>query len=249
MKKNTKRKKINKNKKEHIDKLVIVLIVFVVILVVNIFFLLSSISSSNKDYKKLQQENKKIQKKLDEMEKLTDIIFLGDSITEYYDLDKYYDKKIIKSGVAGYTTDDILNNIDEMVFKYNPRKIFLLIGTNDLRDEKSIEYVTNNIEKIVNVIHEKTPYTRIYVESIYPVNNTDSSKISHDMVGIRKNEDIQEINKNIKDYCIKNKFTYINMYKELSDDDGNLKLEYTREGLHMSDEGYEVITKKLNRYI
>ena len=37
------------------------------------------------------------------------------------------------------------------------------------------------------------------------------------------------------------------MYKELSDDDGNLKLEYTREGLHMSDEGYEVITKKLNK--
>ena len=69
------------------------------------------------------------------------------------------------------------------------------------------------------------------------------------MVGVRKNEDIQEINKNIKNYCSKNNFTYINMYKELLDNDGNLKLEYTKEGLHMSDEGYKVITEKLKKVL
>ena len=39
------------------------------------------------------------------------------------------------------------------------------------------------------------------------------------------------------------------MYDELVDKNGNLKLEYTKEGLHMSDDGYKIITKKLKKYV
>ena len=39
------------------------------------------------------------------------------------------------------------------------------------------------------------------------------------------------------------------MYDKLIDKDGNLKLEYTNEGLHISDEGYKVITKVIKKYI
>ena len=50
-------------------------------------------------------------------------------------------------------------------------------------------------------------------------------------------------------YCSKNNITYIDIYNELRDEDGNLKLEYTKEGLHMSDDGYKIITKKLKKYV
>ena len=69
------------------------------------------------------------------------------------------------------------------------------------------------------------------------------------MVKGRKNSDIKEINKSLEKYCKKNKYTYINMYDELVDKNGNLKLEYTKEGLHMSDDGYKIITKKLKKYV
>ena len=53
----------------------------------------------------------------------------------------------------------------------------------------------------------------------------------------------------LKKYCNDKNCTYLDMYSLLEDKDGNLKLEYTREGLHMSDKGYEVITKELKKYM
>ena len=70
------------------------------------------------------------------------------------------------------------------------------------------------------------------------------------MVHGRKNEKIISINKTLKKFADKTEnVTYINMYDKLIDEDGNMKLEYTREGLHLSDDGYKVVTKELSKYI
>ena len=178
------------------------------------------------------------------------IVFLGDSITDFYDLDKYYEGyNIVNSGISGNTTEDILNDMYNRVYKYNPSKVILLIGTNDINVKIEEDDTISNIKDIVKNIKKNRPNTKIYVESIYPINNTDDEKIEHYMVGVRTNEIIKKYNKRIKEYCNKNNVIYINMYNELRDEDGNLKLEYTKEGLHISDEGYEVITKILKKYI
>lgn len=177
-------------------------------------------------------------------------VFLGDSITDYYPLEELYDGyPVINSGVAGYTTSDILNNLDKMVPIYNPTKVFLLIGTNDIDLDKSDKYIINNITKIINNIKKKRPKTKIYIESIYPVNNTNDSKINHATVGIRNNKRIIKLNKKIKAYCDKNNYTYIDVYSNLVDKDGNLKIEYTEEGLHLTDLGYLKVTKILYPYL
>ena len=233
------------------DKYFIALVVVLVLLIINLFALAYYKNKEKQARIELQKKQEEKLKAIEnkEKKKYTDIVLLGDSLTDYYDLDKYYDIDLINSGVAGWTTDDILNNLDEKVFKYYPKKLILLIGTNDLVYEKDVEYITKNIKKIVEQIKKKRPYTKIYIESLYPVNNTDNSKISHGMVGVRTNKDIQTVNRKLKDYCSKNKITYIDMYEKLLGKDGNLKLEYTKEGLHMSDEGYKVVTKKLKKYI
>lgn len=177
-------------------------------------------------------------------------VFLGDSITDWYPIKELYDDlPIINSGVAGYTTDDILENLDDMVTIYNPTKVFILIGTNDIEKDKSEEEISKNIKKIVDNILKKRPNTKIYIESIYPINNTDDEKINHDMVGKRDNKKIRNINKKIKKYCESKNYTYINMYDELLDKDGNLDLKYTEEGLHLTDLGYLKVTKVLYRYL
>lgn len=178
-------------------------------------------------------------------------LFLGDSITEVYDLDKYYpDLPVVNSGVSGYTTKDILERLDEMVYQYNPSKVFLLIGTNDLDKKVSNEEIFDNIKKIIKNIKEKRPYAEIYLESIYPINNTDNPIIGDYMInGNRRNEDIIEINRNLVKFAKEENITYIDLYSKLLDDSGMLKLEYTKDGLHMSDKGYEVITGELMKYI
>ena len=178
------------------------------------------------------------------------IVFLGDSITDYYDTKKYFShNNVVNSGISGNKTTDILDNMEERVYRYNPSKVFLLIGINDLAHLTDKKEIISNIEEIIEKIKENRPETKIYLESVYPVNNSDDEKIEHDKLVNRNNEDVIEINKVLEEYCKENKIKYIDLYSKLIDEDGNLKLEYTREGLHISDEGYKFITKELEKYI
>lgn len=226
-------------------------IIFLIILLV-IFILLFVIELNNNS--SLTKINNKYKNKISSLNKInnnyTNYLFLGDSITDYYDLDKYYDgEKVVNSGISGDITNDILDNMKSRVYVYNPSVVFLLIGTNDLERDRSVEDTTNNIEEIVKKINDNLPNAKVYVESIYPINNTDDDKINKTMVGKRENSDIKEINNNLKDYCNSTNCIYLDIYSLLKDEDDNLKLEYTTEGLHISDEGYEVITNELKKYM
>ena len=83
-------------------------------------------------------------------------VFLGDSLTDFYNLDEWYDElPVINSGISGYTTTDILDNVDKMVSIYNPTKVFILIGTNDISQGKTED-------EIFKEFHQKTRYNIRY---------------------------------------------------------------------------------------
>lgn len=177
-------------------------------------------------------------------------VFLGDSIFEQYDLEKFYkDMPVINSGISGHTTKHILESMDDRLYIYNPSKVFLMIGTNDFAHGISTDDTVKNIGKIIEKIKKNRPYAEIYVQSIYPVNKTDNEKVDLDTVGDRNNEDIKLMNAEIEEICKEKKVTYMNIYDLLLDEDGNLKLDYTVEGLHINDEGYEVITEEVMKVI
>lgn len=198
----------------------------------------------------LSYQNKKIENislKFERYTKGERILFLGDSITSRYDLNKYYTShNTFNSGVGGNQTTDILNDLDNRVYKYNPTMVFLLIGTNDLvysgLDNSSIKI---NIEEIVTKIHERFPDARIYLESIYPVD----SNVNKEIVESRTNDNIKLLNSKIKNICDDGKCTYINMFDILKNKDGNMNRLYTVDGLHLSKFGYKVVTKELLKYI
>ncbi len=180
---------------------------------------------------------------------IDNFVLLGDSITDFYPIEEFYDDlPVVNSGISGYTTQDILDHLEEMVSIYNPTKVFLLIGTNDIMNEDKSDEVVRNIKKIIEEIHSMRPKAKIYLESIYPVNRTDNEKIDHDMVKKRDNEVIQKINERLKKYCDNTGVTYIDIYSELVDKDGNLDIKYTSDGLHMSNLGYLRVTKTLLPY-
>ncbi len=174
------------------------------------------------------------------------ILFLGDSITDYYDVKKYYpDHHVVNSGIAGNKTFDILEDMEGRVYQYNPSKIFLLIGTNDLEEKRGIDKTFENIKKIIKGIKENRGQAEIYIEAIYPVNK----QLDENMVHNRENDSIRTINKLLKKYCKEMKLTYIDTYALLQGEEGNLKEEYSDDGLHLNENGYEHLTKKLETYL
>ena len=188
--------------------------------------------------------------KIEKIERYTynkeSIVFLGDSITSRCDLNKYFPNyNVYNSGIAGNMTKDILDNMENRVLVYNPTKVFILIGTNDLvYSGLDNDGIKNNIEEIINKIYEKNSNTKIYMESIYPVNNS----INKEIVETRTNENIKDLNNKIEKIC-NNKCTYINMYDNLTDKNGNMKRIYTVDGLHLNKIGYKVVASKLTKYL
>ena len=122
---------------------------------------------------------------------------------------------------------------------------FFSIGTNDLIHDVSVDDIVSNIERIINEINSNEPQAEIYVESVYPVNDD----LDEDMVDVRNNDDIMDINEKIEKYCDDNGYNYINMYDKLLDDDGNFNEEFTDDGLHPNSRGYEVITEEIKKYL
>lgn len=196
---------------------------------------------------------KVVTKKEEVVEKVVDnnYLFLGDSITEQYDLKEYYeDYPVVNSGVSGDYTSSIVKDMKKRVYDYNPSKVFLLIGINDLRNGKDVSEIVSNTKEIIKLIKENRPYSEIYLESIYPINKTDDDKISDSVRDIEfDNEKIIEVNDLLKNLAKDEKITYVDLYNKLIDDDGNLNISYTKDGLHISSEGYECITKELMKYI
>lgn len=227
----------NNNIKEKTNSKTLIAIIIIICLLTFIIY----------HYTTFNHHKVKVVTKIKEVEKVpANYLFLGDSITDFYDLDKYYNElPIVNSGISGNTTDDILNDMKKRAYQYNPSKVFLLIGTNDLIHNKSNEEIVEKVEKIIEEIKENRSKAEIYLQSIYPVNY----KLSPYMVKSRKNDDIKEINEKLEDYCEDNDITYIDMYDLLKDEDDNFNSKYTKDGLHPNDDGYEVITKELKKYL
>lgn len=178
------------------------------------------------------------------------IVFLGDSLFDLYDLKHYYEGvKTVNSGVSGATSKNVLENMEARVYRYNPSKVFLLIGTNDYFTDVSLEGIASNIRSIVKNIKDNRPYSEVYVLSVLPIHSEISDRNYPYYAGVRSNEDIDKTNVLIKKVCNEEKVDYINLHDKLLDDSGRLNEEYTSDGLHISEKGYEVITKELNNYL
>jgi lysophospholipase L1-like esterase len=179
--------------------------------------------------------------------KKENIVFLGDSIVDWYPIDEIFgNMPIVKSGIAGYKTTDILSRMDEMVYQYNPTQVYLLIGTNDLNmEDMDKDNVVKNIQKIFKEIKKHRKNTKLYYQSIYPVNENAPNSSAQN----RSNEDIKYVNLKMKEFCDENNIVYIDMYDELADDDGNYDLEYSKDGLHPNNLGYARISRVLLKYM
>lgn len=171
------------------------------------------------------------------------IVFVGDSITQGYNVYEFFKGyDVYNRGIGGDTTKGLMTRLDTSIFDLKPAKVFLLIGTNDLSLlETTPKEIALRIEEIVNTIKNRLPDVKVYIESIYPVvesNNQTEKKP-------RKNKNIQEINSYLR--TIKHA-EYIDLYSILIHEN-QLNSKYTYDGLHINDIGYEVISNVLRNYI
>jgi lysophospholipase L1-like esterase len=166
------------------------------------------------------------------------IIFLGNSITQLGDWKKLLnDSTAINRGIGGDNTFGVLKRLNE-VTRRQPSKLFLLIGINDIGKDIPDAVIANNIRKIIIRIQTESPSTKIYVQSILPVNPDVSYFPQH----YDKQEHILNTNKLIKQVAENTNCTYVNIHDLFLDKEGRLDAKYTPDGLHLkpNGEGYQI---------
>lgn len=201
----------------------------------------------------LLKEQEKIQTKYRHLNQVSvvepDILFIGDSIVEYYPLQELFgtSKTIVNRGIRGYQTGLLLENLDAHLYGGAVDKIVLLIGTNDIGKDVPVNEALNNLEAIIQSIARDYPLTEIKLLSILPVNEGEEYKQT---VYIRTNEKIQEWNQAYQDLASAYmQVEFVPVFDSLTDQAGKLKKDYTTDGLHLSVTGYQVLTKALKDYL
>ncbi|RSJ83075.1 SGNH/GDSL hydrolase family protein [Streptococcus cristatus] len=197
----------------------------------------------------LLNEQAKIQKNYRDLNQLAvkepAIIFIGDSIVEYFPLHELMQspKTLVNRGIRGYKTDLLLENLDAHLFGQALDKVFLSIGTNDIGKEMPQAETLANLEAVVQEISRDYPLAQIQLLSVLPVNEQEQYKGT---VYIRTNEKIQALNRAYQELAqAYYQVSYVDVYSSLLDEVGQLAEAYTTDGLHLSVAGYRILAQAL----
>lgn len=169
------------------------------------------------------------------------IVFLGDSLTFRTEWSELFPEEIvINRGIGRDTTAGVLKRLDHII-EAKPKKIFILIGVNDLKSRKSVSAIIHNYAKIITSIQSRSPKTDIFIQSLLPVNNKKYGNIL-------SNDTIKTMNKDLQALAKKTGVQYIDLYSAFSQND-QLPDKYTVDGIHLTGEGYILWRESIKQYV
>ena len=174
-----------------------------------------------------------------------DIVFIGNSITNGAEWAELFPQKQVKNrGISGDTSEGVYDRLDPVV-KGKPAKIFILIGINDISRAIKVENIVMNMRRIVEKIQTESPKTKIYIQSILPINPDFEMFKGH-----MKPQLIQEINLYYQNIAQEYKVKYIDIYSHFLEKGTNkMNKIYTNDGLHLLGEGYLLWSKIIKPYL
>ena len=166
------------------------------------------------------------------------IVFIGNSITNMHEWWEAFgsNHKIVNRGVWGTFINETVDNI-EAIAVGKPKKVFFMVGTNDLgkNGSRNIDDIIASTRIMVQRLKKVSPATEIYIQGILP------------SVYNRELNQLIETNERLKALCHNAGITYIDLWEDLF----SLTTDYTHtlDGLHLKASGYDIWTKKIEEYV
>lgn len=169
------------------------------------------------------------------------VVFMGDSITDIWKLDKSFPgKPYVNRGIGGQTTPQMLIRFRPDVIDLAPKVVVILAGTNDIAGNTgpmSLVEIEGNLQTMTELA--RVHGIHIVLSSVLPVNDyTERSKM---FFPLRSPAEILELNRWIKDYAAQNGCVYLDYFSAMVDEKGLLKRDLADDGLHPNERGFSVM--------
>lgn len=157
-----------------------------------------------------------------------DVAFIGDSLTDMYDLEKYYPQYLTANrGISGDTSLRLETRLQVSLYDLKPKVVVMLIGANNF------DTLLDNYEKIVTGILENLPDSKLVLLSMTSMGK---NWARNNYKAIRNNAEIKRI-------AEKYECPYVDLFTALLNEETDEIYEnYTIDGGHLTDEGYNVFT-------
>ncbi len=177
------------------------------------------------------------------------VVFFGDSITDIWDLNKYFPGKgYINRGISGQTTEQMLVRFRQDVIDLHPAVVVILAGTNDIAGNtgpETLGQIEGDFETMVEVARANR--IRVVLSSLTPENGTRPAWTTYTV--LRPPPEIVQLNDWLARYCKADGLVYLDYYSAMADAQGRMKPELTGDGLHPSPAGFAVMAPLAERAI
>jgi lysophospholipase L1-like esterase len=154
----------------------------------------------------------------------TTVVMLGDSITEEGDWGALLPgHDVANRGYPGFTTEELVEAA-EAVAEAEPAVVFVLTGTNDIRDGRTAGWTEAQLSEMLDHFDRVAPETSLVLQTILP--RADAP----DQVAVA-NESIRQI---ASDRGI----PVLDLHPAFDNGAGGLRPSDTTDGIHLADPGY-----------
>jgi lysophospholipase L1-like esterase len=167
------------------------------------------------------------------------LLFIGDSLIEYFDWQERFPKNsVYNMGVAGETVEGLYARLQVVYTQVDtPDEIFIMSGINNLAMGHR-KFITT-YRKIVRGLKKQYESPRIFVQSLLPV-----------LFPWISNDEIMDINKQLNKMADAEKVDYLDIYSLFLDREGKAVADYLLEdGVHVSERGYSVWSDEIEKHL
>lgn len=204
-----------------------------------------------------EQKKDKVERyrRLNAMAKTGQIVFAGSSLMEQFPVNEMMQNTgvtlpyaIYNRGIGGFTTTEMMEVLDVVVTDLKPKYLFINIGTNDLNGPMyRREELIGNYRRILQKIRVALPDVKIFMMAYYPMCPKVGEKVPYmkNILMFRNTARVNEANEGVKALAEELGHTYLDFNSGIVDENGDVKEEYSIEGMHMYANGYEQVLKQM----
>jgi lysophospholipase L1-like esterase len=154
-------------------------------------------------------------------------ILLGDSLSLWFPSDRLPQSQTwLNQSISGDTTHGILRRLSNFAAT-RPRVIYLMAGINDLKQGATDNEILWNVRQIITQLRHTQPQATVIVQSVLPTRSM-----------IASSDRIAHLNRQLRALATRNGAYFLDLSSQMADAAGNLRQDFTTDGLHLNTKGY-----------